>query len=278
MDQKIHTKKTPLDGLLHRIEKDKIDEFIKFVLCYPRTICKELQFRLDFLVRNHYQYLIEYGKRILDHEILGKGYSSIVVLGYHRHYGLGVLKIRRIDSRRKSLEREGMILDYLDKTLITPSIYQWSKDFIFMEYIDPCNCISIEKSLASYVEKDREPLLKEVKNLLRKILMHLYLVDKLGIDHGELNRPYDHIYVCKLNETNTISIKIIDWESSRFSLSPKNLTSFMSFVLYRFPLRKILFKNISDQLIGKINQVLRLYRKTYSVQEVMELIRLLELP
>ncbi|GEM_PF-323682 len=278
MDQRIHTEKTTLDGILHRIDKDKIDEFIEFVLCYPRTECKELKYRLNFLIKNHYQYLIEYGKRILNYRILGKGYSSIIVLGYHKYYGLGVLKVRRIDSRRKSLEHEGIILDYLDKTLITPNIYQWSKDFIFMEYIDPYKCLSIEHYITSLIEKKNNYSIKTAKHVLRRILIRLYLIDKLGIDHGELNRPYEHLYVCRDNTTDTMYVKIIDWESSRFSLSPKNVTSFTSFILYRYPLRNVLFENINEEFLEKTRRVLRAYRKTYSIQKLIRLIKLLGLP
>jgi len=221
---------------------------------------------------------MEYGKRILNYEVLGKGYSSITVLGYNKYYGLGVLKIRRIDSRRKSLEHEGMILDYLDKTLITPNIYQWSKDFIFMEYIDPCKCLSIERYITSLIEKKDNYSIKTAKHVLRRILIRLYLIDKLGIDHGELNRPYDHLYVCRDNTTDTMYVKIIDWESSRFSLSPKNVTSFTSFILYRYPLRNVLFEYINEEFLEKIRRVLRVYRKTYSIQELIRLIKLLGLP
>ena len=278
MDQEIYTEKTSLDGILHRINKDSVDEYVKFILCYPRTECKELNHRLSFLIKNHYQYLIEYGKRMLDYKILGKGYSSIIVLAYHKYHGLGVLKIRRLDSRRKSLEHEGIILDYLDKTLTTPALYQWSRDFIFMEFIDTHKCLSIEQYLSSLIEKKNIDSLNSAKHILKTVLVKLYLIDKLGIDHGELNRPYDHLFICKENTNNTTYVKIVDWESSRFSLSPKNVTAFTAFILYRSPLRNILFENINEEFLEKTRKILRAYRKSYSIEVLLKLIKLLGLP
>ncbi|ADI32323.1 serine/threonine protein kinase [Staphylothermus hellenicus] len=257
-----------MDGEVHRIENKSIDEFLSYILCFPKTSCSLYEKRLLILKKSGFDYVVETGKNILGYRAIGKGYSSIIVLAHNKFYGYGALKIRRLDSRRSSLGYEGMILDYLDKTLLAPQLYLWSDEFIFMEYLDPQKCIGIDKIITqNLVRKDKKRIMK----LLKKVILALYLIDKLNIDHGELNRPYDHLYICEDKY-----VKIIDWESSSYR-KPHNLTMFMSFLLYRYNRREELMSLLGlnrDQIV----KLLKNYKKTLSIKDVYLLIKSLEQP
>ncbi len=217
MDYRVHHEETILDELLHPI--DIHDEYARFVLCYPYDKCNEdlINYRIKILKKIGLEYLVETGSLISGYRILGKGYSSIVVKSYY-HGKPVVLKIRRLDSRRKTLEYEGMILDYLSPLPFLPQIYFWSRDILVMEYI---NCPGI-------VEAIRKANKESVNTIIKRAFTSLYLLDLLGIDHGELNRPYNHVFLC-----NSGIIKIIDWESARPRAKPHNLTMFASYIFFR---------------------------------------------
>lgn len=231
---------------MHRIEE--IDDYLEFVLCFPRERCnsKILEHRVNVLKKHCIKAIIEYGKPFLGYPILGKGYSSIIVLALTTTRQPIALKIRRLDSRRKSLEYEGMIIDYLNPTRIPPAIVFWTRDFIGME---PIFCTSVEKYLDKLLLSKKTD---ELKFVIKRILSTLYLIDQIGIDHGELNRPYNHIFYCH----DTKEVRIIDWESARLSSKPHNFTMFASWIFYRYK-RKIDIMNLlgvsREEVIEKLH-------------------------
>jgi putative serine/threonine protein kinase len=244
------------------------DEYLSRIICFPKDNCEEYSYRINILRKNGFRYFIEYGKAFSGIKFLGKGYASIVVLAYNEYYGLGALKLRRIDSRRITLEHEGMMLDYLDKTLYVPQLYMWARDFIFMEWLDPGKCMDLGRYFEELIFKNK---FNELKRIIKRIILALYLIDKLGIDHGELNRPYNHIYICCDRY-----VKIIDWESSSYR-KPHNVTMFLSFLFNRYKYRSIL-KDIISISDKEIYGVLRRYKKNYSIKTLLPILRSLEQP
>lgn len=247
----------------HKLEPSS--SFVKFTLCYPEQECEEIRYRLETLLKNNFSHLIEYGKKYVDYCIVGKGYSSISILALHERYGLGLLKIRRLDSRRNTLEYEGMIIEYLEKTSFVPKVFYWSRDFVFMEYLS--KCIPIENILR---EKWRSRDLLGLMHVLRRVINTLYSFDLIGVDHTELNRPYGHIYWC-----NSV-VKVIDWESSRLSHRPRNLTSFISHILYRSDLSRGILNKMSSEDRNYVVDLLKNYKNSRNPLLVRELIKFLE--
>jgi putative serine/threonine protein kinase len=222
-----------VDELLHTLKT--IDKFVKLVLCYPKTDCGELlDRRIKALSSLGITGIYEEGRREIEgYKILGKGFTSIVVLGMHRYYGKVAVKIRRIDSRRNSLEYEGMILDYLSPTLIPPYPYFYMRDFIIMEPICGQQLIHILSN------SDRMQRL----HILRSVFSALYLIDLFGIDHGELNRPVHHMFYCDGLP------RIIDWDSASLSEKPHNLTMFASYLFFRGGRRLLDNKELNEKPI-----------------------------
>ncbi len=254
MVEGVHRKEAGVDGVLHRLEQG--DEYIRFVTCFPRSYCSDdvLYERLRWLRKLGIEYFVETGRVFLGYRVLGKGYSSITVLGKHRDHGIVAVKIRRLDSRRKTLEYEGMVLDYLSPTGFVPYLYVWSRDFIVMEYV---GCSDLVDYLYSIGDDERI-------HILRRTLSSLYILDLFGIDHTELNRPHGHMFWCGS------TIKVIDWESARPLSKPHNLTMFASYIFIR---RNIL--NMNDEELDHVKKLLRLYKKD-PAKGLVGLFRLLE--
>ncbi len=243
--------KTLLDGLLHRV--DPSDTYVKKILCYPEERCEVLVKRINKIQKhgvigflNHGEILIEKNMRII-----GKGYSSIVVLACLEHMRQPVaLKIRRLDSRRRSLEYEGIMLDYLSSTGYTPILYFWSKDFIGMEYV---RGVSLEKFIEHTITTNNT---KHLFKILTKILSASYLFDLLGIDHTELNRPYGHIIVTQ----NNLPV-YLDWESARIRKLPHNLTMVASYLFIRSKYSEYIRRLLG---IDRENVIVKLRKYKYS--------------
>ncbi len=237
--------KALLDGLLHRV--DPIDSYVKRILCYPEEGCKVFVKRINEIQKHGVIGFLNYGEILIakNVRIIGKGYSSIVVLACLEQMRKPIaLKIRRLDSRRKSLEYEGIMLDYLSSTGYTPILYFWSKDFIGMEYV---RGVSLEKFIEQTLATNN---IKGLFKTLTKVLSASYFFDLLGVDHTELNRPYGHIIVTQ----NNLPV-FLDWESARIRKLPHNLTMVASYLFIRSKysecIRRLLGinrKNVIDQL------------------------------
>jgi len=265
MDIHVYTEESFLDGVLHNL--DPGDDFVGFVLCFPEVSCKELADRINKLALSGFTHLIEYGGNVLGYRIIGKGYSSINVLALNKYHGVGLLKLRRLDSRRKSLELEGFVLDYLEKTGYVPRLYTFDQDFVFREYLTHCS-----DYVNAFTESLSSGMVERAAMMLKKLFYALYLFDRLGVDHGELARPYKHIYWCE--KSGVSGVKVIDWESSSFLRRPHNLTAFASFLLYRF--RNYEVARAFESVRNNVLELLKKYRDSYSASVVEEIVKLLE--
>jgi len=249
-----------LDEKLYSL--NNITIFHKLVLCYPPVYCSEdiLRKRLNTLSDFGVEYLVNYGDyKLYGYHVLGKGYSAIVSLCIHDGIPR-ILKVRRLDSRRKGLEAEAIFLEYLEPFELSPKIYSWSKDLIIMEYVDGT-------PLPIFIENNLDKI-DHVRRVLRKLLVKAFILDSLGIDHGELNRPGSHVLI-KANE-----VVFLDFESASASRKPRNLTSLASYLFLRSRFKeKILCDEYSkEDIISR----LRLYKDRisgFSLRKILKLIK-----
>ena len=253
-------KNASLDGQVHFL-KNK-DTFIERVLCYPRNTCIELKERLEILIQDGFIYLLEAGREILGLRIIGKGYSSVVTIAYHGKHGLGSLKILRIDSRRSSLVHEAQMMIKAEPSRLPPKLYLYRDLYVFYEHLPLHTCSNYTDILIDLVLKKD---IKTLTSLLERTLESLYVLDTLRVDHTEINRPSGHILYCN-NE-----VKILDWESARLVEKPTNITSFISFLLYRFKYRDKLREILKYNSAG-IMKLLSEYKSNYSREVFNELL------
>ncbi len=160
--------------------------------------------------------------------ILGKGKTSIVLLAGMDNQ-LIVIKILRMDASPDRLRREYEILrlinDKYGNERISPRPIFYDTWVLAMEYI---HGYSLEEFLSTHIyDLDKD----ELSKILYRLFYKAYLLDKLGVDHGELSRPSKHV----IFEYDSLEPYIIDFESASTNRVPHNLTSLLQAVLHKSP-------------------------------------------
>jgi len=189
--------------------------------------------------------LVSYGDITIDNlRVIGKGHSSIVVLGIHKNLGRVAIKFRRADSKTQSLITECRLMKIAYP--LAPKIYFCDDDVIIREFIEGTLLINFIDKLSSC---------KEALSLTLKLLAVGYWLDLKGIDHKELSIPNKHIIICPNG-----SVKVIDFESGR-QASSCNLCRLASWALIRRALiSKLCNINIS-YIENTLIELLRNYKK-----------------
>jgi len=242
-----------LDGEVHFLELEDI--YVKRALCYPRNECSEYSRRLRCLLEDGFIYLLETGSSVLGMRFLGRGFSAIVVVARNSRYGVGALKVLRGDSRRRDLLGEAKIMMRAQRSSVVPRLYTYRDFYIFRELVSPTKCRSFTRVLEELVVRGD---LEALRKLLAHTLRELFQLDSYGVDHTELTRPAGHVFYCEGDR-----VVIIDWESARVTSKPANLTSLVSYLVFRFRLRDAL-KELFKWKIESILHALRAYKSTYS--------------
>ena len=130
-------------------------------------------------------------------QILGKGYVGLVVLA-KQNRNLVALKIRRIDSPRKNMLNEAKLLKIANKIGVGPRFIENSKNFLVMEFIDG-------EKIIDWVRKS-ETKSKDLRSVINNVLRECFLLDNVGLDHGELSTIDNHVIVQK-NKTTILLFK-----------------------------------------------------------------------
>jgi len=258
--QELYPQDPYLDGEVHFLEEP--DSFVKRVLCYPRTSCADFDEKLDALLEDGFTYLLEVGKDVLGIRVLGKGYSAIVVAAHHVARGIGALKVLRVDSRSNSLLREAEMARRALPSGLPPRVYLGRHFYVFYELLPPHICKPLTLVIEGLLTRGD---VHTLTSLLRNALTSLYALDLLRVDHTEINRPYGHVFYC-----NGV-VKVIDWESARVSSKPNNLTSFVSYLLFRSRHADKLRYTLGYS-VGRVLSSLRAYKAAYSLEAFSEVL------
>ena len=221
------------------------------VACYPHENISKYR---DNCVKNMQElyklgirYFYSYGDLNLGRvKVLGKGYSSIVTLCCKDSI-IGVCKILRLDSRRDELSEEASILRELGMLGIAPKLYDASSRVLFMEYVRGY-------TLQEYLELAGAK--SDVIKVVKRVLEAAGMLDVIGVDHGELSRPGNHVIIKR-----SLMPCFIDFESASRKRKPRNLTSLASALFFStgrlsLKLRKIIghreYQHIRECLMSKI--------------------------
>jgi len=247
------------------LEKESSTKELCSILDYPRRdpgVCIE---RTKKLIKIGVKAVLLEGETLLDkYYILGKGTNSIVVKVMYRDK-YAVTKILRSDASRESLINEANILKYIKENShslkISPDLYEFNEWFLVMEHVEG-------EPIGAYLTYEISSLTyDELKLLLYNILWKTYMLDKMGVDHGELSNPYKHIYVLE-----NLDVIILDFESASLNRKPKNLTS-----IYQFLFRS---SNVSEYLrmilnidYNKVIPYLKIYKERYEEQIFKEILK-----
>ncbi len=190
------------------------NEPYRILLSYPNIVEERIERLARELKEAGVSEVLFIGKTKLDGlNILGKGCTAIVFAA-ETVYGKAAVKILRTDANRQTLENEAKFLKIVNAHNIGPKIYNTSKDFLIMEYVEG-------KRISEYIVGLKgKGTSRRLKNAVKAMLEQAYILDQNKIAHCELSNPLKHIIIDK-NEKPVI----IDFESATLNKKYSNLTA-----------------------------------------------------
>lgn len=195
-------------------------------------------------------------------QVLGKGHTGVVLRA--RWHGREVaLKVRRTDADRESMEREAGFLSHVNKWGLGPTLHGFISDFIVMEKL-------VGQYLGEWV-KDNMQNTQKVKKNLRKILNISWCLDQSGLDHGELTRIRRHYIVTDSGP------RVIDFESSSFNRSPRNVSSTVQSLFMNYNFSKLLGEVINLPENEKLLKALRKYKHEKCEENYLRILEIINL-
>lgn len=240
-------------------------ETIKKVLCYP-DYSEECYFeRLNELKELGVNHVLLEGKKLVYGivPVLGKGYASIVLKAITSNGKIVTLKIRRTDSRRKSMENEAICLAIANTVDVGPPLLGCTDNILMYAFIDG-------RPLSEWFSENIEP--NVLKNTIKDVLKQCFRLDRAPLDHGELSRPHKHIIIDYENKPH-----IVDFESASYTRRPANLSSIINFLFIRKnPISRTL-KEILKYDVDNVLKGIREYKRNISRETFLTVLRTLNL-
>ena len=200
-------------------KKEKVDEFIRNNL---------LEFEL--LEKQHYFFEDLYVYKIIKSKLLktlekkginniryfAKGKRGIVFVGKHKNKKVAI-KIKNPESSAiLRTNNEIKFLKLLNKKNIGPRLLFYDENYLAYEFVGG-------KSIIDYFGNNKK---ENIKNIIKKIMNQMFVMDKLKINKGEMSHPQKHIIID--GKGNPI---LIDFERARYARKPSNVTQFADFLI-----------------------------------------------
>lgn len=195
-------------------KKDKVDEFIDKNLLKKEQLSKKHVFFEDL-----YVYKIKKSdilKKIEKHckniEFLAKGKRGFVFKGKYKNK-TSAIKIHNPNSSTNTINHEVNILKEINKHKIGPKLYYSDKEFFVMEFIKG-------DLIENYFKNSSKT---NIKKIIEECIQTCKKLDKIRINKFEMTNPHKHIIIDK-------KPRFIDFERSRKTIKPKNLTQFYQYL------------------------------------------------
>ena len=241
------------------------DEPYSKILGYPKATSRQIKLRINELEKLKIKSISLTGPTTIGNlSILGKGYVGVVVIAKKGSKEIA-LKIRRTDAPRKNMKDESILLKLVNSVDVGPKMYDVSKNFLVMEYLEGekfSDWIDLLKGIGSA---------RKLKTTIKSVLEDCYRLDQLGFDHGELSNISKHVIVGKTKAS------LIDFESSSTNRRPSNVTSItQAFFIGSGNARKAqkIYKNPPKE---KIIEVLKQYKQEKTRENFEKLLKVLKL-
>ena len=235
------------------------------ILGYPKATTRQISSRIKELEKLKIKSISLTGPTTLGKlAILGKGYVGVVVLAKKGNKQVA-LKIRRTDSQRKNMKNESVLLKLVNTIDVGPKMFESSKNFLVMEYLEGEKISNWVNSLHGIGST------KKFKTVVKKILEDCYKLDNLGLDHGELSNVSKHVIVGKIKST------LIDFESSSTKRVPSNVTSITQAFFIGSGIAKKAQKIYKNPPKDKIIEALQRYKKEKTSENFEKLLKILKL-
>ncbi|HSB84027.1 MAG TPA: serine/threonine protein kinase [Nitrosarchaeum sp.] len=243
--------------------KKLVKEPYSKIIGYPKATSHQLRSRILELEKLKIKSISFTGHTTIGSlQILGKGYVGVVVLAKKRNNVIA-LKIRRLDSQRTEMKSEAKLLKLANTVNVGPRLYDVSKNFLVMEYLEGDK---IEDWILSLKGAGSA---KKLKSLIRIILEDCYRLDQIGFDHGELSSISKHVIVGKIRST------LIDFESSSVNRRVSNVTSITQAIFIGSGIAKKVQRIYNIPHKQKIIDVLRKYKQEQTRKSFDDILKIL---
>ncbi|MGB0855476.1 MAG: RIO1 family regulatory kinase/ATPase [Nitrosopumilus sp.] len=235
------------------------------IIGYPKATKGQIRSRVNELEKLSIRSISLTGPTTLGKlAILGKGYVGVVVLAKKENKKVA-LKIRRIDSQRKEMKNESVMLKLVNSVNVGPKMIAASKNFLVMEYLDG---IKISEWIDSLSGKGST---MKLKSTITDILKDCYKLDQIGFDHGELSNISKHVIVGESKSS------LIDFESSSTKRRPSNVTAITQAIFIGSGISKKVRKIYKNPSKEKIIEALKQYKKEKTQESFETLLKILKL-
>jgi putative serine/threonine protein kinase len=216
------------------------------LLSYPRPEKVELKKRLRELQLLGVRALEFRGdKQVSNVNVLGKGCVGIVLIA-HVDKKKAALKIRRLDADRSKMRHEAEMLKKANSAKVGPKLLGCTNNLLLMQFIDG-------SLLPAWLQKRAGKM--RVKKVLHEVLEQCWLLDSIGLDHGELSHAPKHIIIDRADRPF-----IVDFETASVNRSPANVTSICQFLFISGIAAKVAEK-IGEKDKKAVIEALRFYKK-----------------
>ncbi len=228
-----------------RLSPDVVGEYSR-IISYPSGCPEATRARIIELNLLGVERLVLEGRvEIGRYRVLGKGTTSLVVKGVIRGGRLVTVKMLRTDANRDSLLHEARMLKLANSVGVGPGLIAYSRNFLVWEYVDG---VPLGRWLAS------RPDPGTLRRVMRAIFDQLHALDRIGLVHGQLSRPKEHVLIRGEKPV------IIDFETSSLESRRKNLTQ-LAHILFRD-------EHVREALgvrWDRVVELLRMYKRDMSV-------------
>jgi putative serine/threonine protein kinase len=150
--------------------------------------------------------------------VLGKGCVGVVTQAYLEGK-LIALKIRRLDADRPSMNDEARLLRLANSVNVGPRLISATKNFLVMELFQGI-------PLFRWAEGSRISG-RVVRELVTRLLTSCFMLDSIGLDHGELSHAPRNVLVNRFGHPC-----IVDFESASTARRVANVTSLLQYFLF----------------------------------------------
>lgn len=217
------------------------------VLSYPKLDIEVVEQRIGELRELGIEGFIFHGvSQIGSVRVLGKGCESVVVKA-QRGKDVFAMKIRRTDSSRISMEQEAKALSLANSVGVGPRIQGYTGNLLLMQFLPGVRLADWIKSLSGRGSVAR------LRLVVRELLEQCRLLDKIGLDHGELSNLLKHVLVDG-------GVHIIDFESSSLNRRMKNITSAVQWLFVGGPLTRKVNRLLNLKDIEAVKDATRRYK------------------
>jgi putative serine/threonine protein kinase len=222
------------------------------ILGYPKSTTRQINSRIQELEKLKIKSVSFTGTTTIGKlEILGKGYVGVVILAKKGNKKVA-LKIRRLDSQRSEMKSEAKLLKLVNTVNVGPKLYDFSRNFVVMEYLEG------------------EKISNWIKSTIRSVLEDCFRLDQIGFDHGELSSISKHVIVGDTKST------LIDFESSSTKRRVSNVTSITQAIFIGSGIAKKVQRIYKIPSKEKIIEVLRIYKQEQSRDSFENLLKILK--